>query len=251
MFESSVVPEAPKGRRSAVLSVSTFLQMTLLAGAIVIPMAHVSALPPVSLVPRPPIPKLRHVELVPIDESVRRAAMATGARLDVYRPRPFVAPTKIPTSTPRIFDDVAALPPGITGSGSSDGIPGLSPTIDLNQHTAAPAPPAPKPPVQAAQSTAPRRVRPGGDVRPPKLIREVRPAYPPLARQARIQGAVKLTAVVSREGTVQSLQVSSGHPLLIQAAMDAVRQWRYEPTLLNGEPVEVILVVDVNFLLSN
>ncbi|MEP7367802.1 MAG: energy transducer TonB, partial [Acidobacteriota bacterium] len=61
----------------------------------------------------------------------------------------------------------------------------------------------------------------------------------------------KINAIVSRAGSVQSLQIVSGHPLLVAAAMDAVRQWMYEPTLLNGEPVEVVLVVDVNFRLSN
>jgi len=83
-----------------------------------------------------------------------------------------------------------------------------------------------------------------------KLIRQVKPVYPPLARQARIQGTVRLTAIIARDGTIQELQVVSGHPLLVPAALEAVKQWVYQPTLLNGEPVEVITQIDVNFTLS-
>jgi protein TonB len=75
--------------------------------------------------------------------------------------------------------------------------------------------------------------------------------YPPLARQARIQGTVRLQAIIAKDGTIQSLEVVSGHPLLVQSALDAVRQWRYQPTLLNGEPVEVSTTVDVIFTLSS
>jgi periplasmic protein TonB len=247
MFESSVVPTAPKGRRSALLSISTALQLGLIAAAVIIPMAHVSAQPPVKLVPRPPMPRLDHVKLVPMDESVRRTAMAAGARVQVIR-----APTRVPDKpAARIFDDVGAMPDGFLPGGDSSGVPGLSPTVDLGQRSVAPPPQAPKPQPQVQKPTTPMRLAVGGRVRQPKLIREVRPVYPPLARQARMQGVVKITAIVSRDGSVQSLQVVSGHPLLVAAAMDAVRQWLYEPTLLNGEPVEVVLVVDVNFRLSN
>ena len=252
MFESSVVPTAPKGRRSALLSISTALQLGLIAAAVIIPMAHVSALPPVKLVPRPPMPRLDHVKLVPLDESVRREAMAAAARVQVIRRREIVAPTRVPDKpSARIFDDVGAMPAGFIPGGDSSGVPGLSPAVDLGQRSVAPRPQAQKPQPQVQKPTTPMRLAVGGRVRQPKLIREVRPAYPPLARQARMQGVVKITAIVSRDGSVQSLQVVSGHPLLVAAAMDAVRQWLYEPTLLNGEPVEVVLVVDVNFRLSN
>jgi periplasmic protein TonB len=74
--------------------------------------------------------------------------------------------------------------------------------------------------------------------------------YPPLAKQARIQGVVRLNAIIGRDGSIQNLQVVSGHPLLAPAAIDAVKRWVYQPTLLNGEPVEVVTVIDVNFTLS-
>jgi protein TonB len=82
------------------------------------------------------------------------------------------------------------------------------------------------------------------------LVLRVQPAYPLLARQVRVQGLVVLRAVISRDGTIENLQVLSGHPMLVQAAVDAVRQWRYRPYVLNGEPVEVETEVKVNFILS-
>jgi protein TonB len=82
------------------------------------------------------------------------------------------------------------------------------------------------------------------------LIYRVEPKYPPLARQARVQGSVVLRAIISRSGTIENLQVLSGHPLLTGSAVDAVKQWRYRPYILNGEPVDVETEVTVNFILA-
>ena len=82
------------------------------------------------------------------------------------------------------------------------------------------------------------------------LITQVRPVYPPLAKQARISGTVELSAIIGKDGRVQDLKVVRGHPLLVQAALDAVKNWVYRPTLLNGEPVEVSTTIDVNFTLQ-
>jgi len=90
----------------------------------------------------------------------------------------------------------------------------------------------------------------GGQVESAKLIFQPKPDYPQLAKMARIQGVVRLEAIISKDGTIQDLKLVSGHPLLAKAALDAVKQWRYQPTLLNGEPVEVVTEVDVNFTLS-
>jgi protein TonB len=105
---------------------------------------------------------------------------------------------------------------------------------------------APPPPPKAAVT----RTRVGGAVQAAKLVNRVQPIYPPLARQTRISGTVKLHAIIGKDGSVQQLQVVSGHPLLVQSALDAVRQWRYQPTLLNGEPVEVDTEIDVIFSLA-
>ena len=83
--------------------------------------------------------------------------------------------------------------------------------------------------------------------RTPELIRHVRPRYPALAKQARIQGTVILEAIINKQGSVENLRVVKGHPLLIQRALEAVKQWRYKPTVLNGVPVEVITRITVNF----
>jgi len=82
-----------------------------------------------------------------------------------------------------------------------------------------------------------------------KLRSQTPPEYPPLARQARIQGVVKLGATIGQDGRVQNLMVVSGHPLLVPAALEAVKQWVYEPTLRNGTPSEVETEIEVNFSL--
>jgi protein TonB len=83
------------------------------------------------------------------------------------------------------------------------------------------------------------------------LVRKVQPGYPPLAMQARIQGVVKLKAIIAKDGSVQNVTVVSAHPLLAQAAIDAVKQWVYQPTLVNGQPVEVSTQIDINFALAD
>jgi protein TonB len=102
----------------------------------------------------------------------------------------------------------------------------------------------PPPPKPAARVLRPSTIMEG------QLVHRVQPEYPILARQARIQGEVVLRAMISREGTIEGLQVVSGHPMLAPAAMTAVRQWRYRPCYLNGEPVEVETQVTVKFILG-
>ncbi len=95
----------------------------------------------------------------------------------------------------------------------------------------------------------PTRIRVGGNVQAANLVTKVTPVYPALAKQARIQGTVRFSAVLGKDGSVVNLQLISGHPLLIAPAQDAVKQWVYKPTLLNGAPVEVLTQIDVNFTL--
>jgi protein TonB len=106
-------------------------------------------------------------------------------------------------------------------------------------------PPPPRPSVPPPSAT--RRIQVSGGVSQGFLIQQVRPAYPALAIAARVQGPVVLNALISRSGTIENLRLVSGHPMLVQAAIDAVRQWRYRPYLLNGEPVEVETQITVNF----
>jgi protein TonB len=113
-----------------------------------------------------------------------------------------------------------------------------------NMPTAPPKPPAAHP----NTPSAPLHV--GGTVQMAKLIRKVIPEYPALAKQARISGVVHLIGIIAKDGAIRDLQLVDGHPMLARAAMKAVEQWVYEPTLLNGEPVEVIAPIEVSFTLG-
>ncbi len=114
-------------------------------------------------------------------------------------------------------------------------------------------PPTPDPAVEtppkksASLKVAPTRVRQGGIVQPAKLLHRVDPTYPPLAAQAHVSGMVRLHANVGKDGSVREVEALSGHPLLLQSAMNAVKQWRYSPALLNGHPVDVDTTIDVEF----
>lgn len=103
--------------------------------------------------------------------------------------------------------------------------------------------------IQALSSAPPMRIAIGGNVQAARIIHRVQPAYPEGASKEKISGIVKLHVVIAKDGKVQQIQVVSGHPLLIQAAIDAVRQWEYQPTLLNGQPVEVDTQVELVFAL--
>jgi protein TonB len=158
------------------------------------------------------------------------------------------APTVIPKTIAKIKDEPE--PPsqtvGVVG-GVPGGMPGGSVGGVLGGIISSAAPPPPPPPPKAS---TPKRIRLGGQVEAAKLMFHPSPEYPPLAKMARIQGTVRLEAIISTDGTIQDLKAVSGHPLLVKAAMDAVQRWRYQPTLLNGEPVQVVTEVDVNFTLS-
>jgi protein TonB len=112
-------------------------------------------------------------------------------------------------------------------------------------------PPPPKPPAPKPVEMGPAKpLSVSGGVQNAKLLRKILPQYPPLARQARISGTVRLVGIIGKDGTIQNLQLVSGPPLLVDAAFQAVRQWIYSPTLLSGQPVEVIAPIDVVFILN-
>jgi protein TonB len=105
-------------------------------------------------------------------------------------------------------------------------------------------------PTAVPKVATPQRVRVSQGVTQGLVLRRVQPNYPPLARQARIQGSVVLQAEISKSGDIQNLRLISGHPMLGPAAIDAVKQWKYKPYILNGEPVEVETTITVNFTLA-
>jgi TonB family protein len=131
----------------------------------------------------------------------------------------------------------------------------LSPEVALSPRaivggTTVPPPPPPPPNAQPVNGQAPSRIRIGGNIAQSNLIRKVDPVYPPMAMAARIQGVVKFTVIIAKDGRMGNIQLVSGHPLLVEPARLAVSQWEYRPTLLNGEPVEVLTTVEVNFSLG-
>jgi protein TonB len=132
-----------------------------------------------------------------------------------------------------------AVGPSIGGPGSGDQS-GIANALGIGPR---PIMPVPAP----AAVVAPLRV---SHMNEGNLIRKVQPVYPPLARSARIQGVVELQAVISKAGSIENLRVLTGHPMLVSAAVEAVRQWRYRPYILNNEPVEVETQITVNFSLS-
>jgi protein TonB len=160
------------------------------------------------------------------------------------------APEKIPRYIADIEEDLtppsSGSVPGSVPSADTGGVPGSA----IGIFGPVPTGVAPPPPVKTPTAATPPRIRVGGIVQEANLIRRVQPVYPALARQARIQGAVHFTAIIGRDGAIQNLQLINGHPLLVEAARQAVSQWRYKPTLLNGEPVEVVTQIDVNFTLT-
>jgi protein TonB len=152
-------------------------------------------------------------------------------------------PTTIPDHVADLYEQPVASSPdisnigvvGSTGSRGRGAIGSIGNAVEV-------APPPPPP-----LSTHPLRISHWAEG---NLIYRVQPIYPPLARQARIQGAVELRAIISKSGTIENLVVLRGHPMLVPAAINAVRQWRYRPYLLNGEPIEVETEITVNFVLS-
>jgi protein TonB len=109
-------------------------------------------------------------------------------------------------------------------------------------------PQIPPPPVKEAPS--PKQIKAGGNLEAAHLIKKVPPVYPSMARSNGIQGTVRFMATIGKDGTVQDLRVVSGNPLFVPAARDAVKKWVYRPALLNGEPVEATIQIDVNFSLN-
>jgi protein TonB len=214
---------------------SGIVQAVILAVLILIPLIYTEALPKAMLstllvAPPPPPPP-------PPPPAVVKTIIKPVARL--IQSGKLMQPRAIPKDVV-VFKE-AELPPDVNNNagqtgGVFGGIPGQGMVNSM-------APPPPKP-------TAPQRVKQGGNVTAASILNQTRPVYPALARQARIQGNVVLHAIIDKEGKVAQLEVMSGHPLLVQSALDAVKQWRYKPTQLNGDPVEVDTTITVTFTMG-
>lgn len=163
---------------------------------------------------------------------------------------PAVNPHAAPIDAPdRIIEEQPPVPANaVQGSFDAVGVNTGPPDFgNFGVNTGSPAP-APPPVVTPPRPQGPQRV--GGAIRAPVRVNYVLPIYPQIAQQARVQGEVKIDATIGIDGRVQEAHVVSGSPLLADAALSAVRQWRYTPTTLNNQPIAVIMTVNVTFTLN-
>ncbi len=245
MFEDSLIESGGrlKTKRGVTTFISFALQVLLVGVLVLIPLLFTEALPKQQLMtflvapppppPPPPPPAAAPVKIVKqIQTDIVNGQLRT--------------PTKIPEKVQMIKEDEAPPPMAATG-GVVGGVPGGVPGGQMGGVIGGIISSTP---VAVPKVATPQRVRVSQGVSQGLLIRKVQPNYPPLARQARIQGNVVLTAEISKDGSIENLRLVSGHPMLAPAAIEAVKQWKYKPYFLNGEPVEVETQVTVIFSLS-
>lgn len=243
MFEDSLIESGNRIKRSKWTTLVSFLLQSLLIGVLIlIPLIYTDALPKQQLMtflvapppppPPPPPPAAAPVRVVKVQSEIINGELRT--------------PTKIPEKVQMIKEEEAPPPVSSIG-GVVGGVPGGVPGGQMGGVIGGIISSTP---VAVPRVATPQRIRVSQGVQEGLLIHKVTPQYPPLARQARIQGAVVLQALIAKDGSIQNLHLVSGHPMLAPYAIEAVKQWRYRPYILNGEPVEVETTVTVNFTLS-
>jgi periplasmic protein TonB len=239
MFEDSLIESGGKLRtaRGRTTTFSFVLEAILVGILVLIPLLFTEALPKAQLMmalvaPPPPPPPPPPPAVVHVVKQVQTDIVNNQLR----------TPTKIPKKV-EIIKEEEAPPPSM---GVVGGVPGGMPGGSMGGVIGGIIGNTPV----AVPKVAVQRVRVSQGVTQGMVLHRVQPVYPPLARTARVQGSVVLAAVIGKNGAIQNLHVISGHPLLTQAALDAVKQWKYRPYILNGEPVEVDTQVTVNFTLS-
>ncbi|HXZ12104.1 MAG TPA: energy transducer TonB [Candidatus Sulfotelmatobacter sp.] len=245
MFDDLVISSAKPKRTKTwwTVMLSTAVQVGIIFVLILIPLIYTEALPKQMLTtflvaPAPPPPP------PPPPAAVQRIVKPVARLIQQGK---MMAPTVIPKKVEMIKEEelppdvgaigvVGGVPGGIAGGSASGVLGGIIGGVGSN------LPPPPK--------AAPSRIRVGGNVQAASIVRQVMPIYPPIAKTAHISGTVILHAIIGKDGSVQDLTYMSGPPLLMKSALDAVKQWRYKPTLLNGEPVEVDTTISVVFTLG-
>jgi len=236
IFRESLIASGRSRRRNPWAAVGALgFELVLLLAVVVIPLFHTD-----------PLPKRQMLTML----YAPPAAASNATRLQAPTPAYTSTSIGIPTPIPRTQE--APPPPVDTTGGVVGGVPGgvvggvpggvLSEVVGSTRSVPVLA--------KTPEPTPIKRIRVASRVAEANLIHDVAPQYPPEAGRARIEGAVVLMAVIGKDGSVQDVRVESGLPLLAQAAIDAVKQWRYRPYLLNGEPVEVDSRITINFTLS-
>jgi protein TonB len=244
MFEDSLLESGGRLRtkRGRTTTFAIILEIGLIGLMVLMPLIFTEALPKQQLMtflvapPPPPPPPPPAAAPVKIVKQVQTDIVNGELR----------TPTKIPQKVQMIKEDEAP-PPTMASSGVVGGVPGGIPGGQMGGVIGGIISSTP---MAVPKVATPQRVRVSQGVSQGLLVRRVQPNYPPLARQARISGTVVLRAVISKDGSIENLTLVSGHPMLAPAAIDAVKQWKYKPYLLNGEPVEVDTEVQVNFTLA-
>jgi protein TonB len=202
---------------------------------LLIPLIYTDRLPftpltlPVFLLPPVPPPELPKQDVAHVTHVTRIGKIFVPSNIPPLDTRPEIAV---------IVDDAVQIGPGTS-------IPEIARFV-----TSLPLGIPPPPTITAVETAPAKPITVTSDMQAAKLLRKVVPVYPRPAIAARVSGTVRLIGTIGKDGTLQQIQVVSGPGLLVQAAVDAVRQWLYRPTMLGGKPVEVIAPIDVNFTLS-
>jgi periplasmic protein TonB len=241
MFEQSVLPSVHTKRPVAFIAV-TAAELLVIAAAIAIPLFLIPPLIP----PKLPI-SLRFIRAVTLVRAELPKAMtpALAIRRTFRPPDKFYAPARVPIHVAPVQDIGSIGMPDVSleaTSGAETGVPGAP------EGTGIPIPAPPPHVTLKPKAQSPVRVSQG--VQEAKLINKVVPVYPRLAIQTRQFGKVRLVATIGKDGRVRQVQVIGGPAFLVPAAVEAVKQWVYRPTLLNGQPVEVIAPIEINFILN-
>jgi len=247
MFSDSLLEFGVQRKRKFYATTTSFIVNCLvIIVMLAVPLMFTEELPRAQLLtflvappPPPPPPPPAAAQVQRVVRQIQTDMLSTGG---------LRTPTKIPQKIEMIREEEA--PPPMAVGGVVGGVPGGIPGGQLNgviggivSATSSMA--------AVPKLSAPQRIRISQGVTRGLLIHREEPPYPPLARAARVQGEVVLNAIIDGNGQIQSLQLVSGHPMLVPAAMAAVRQWRYKPYLLNGQPVEVETTITVIFTLNS
>ncbi|HUA16777.1 MAG TPA: TonB family protein [Verrucomicrobiae bacterium] len=249
MFSDSLLEFGPQRKRKFFATTTSFvLNVLALSVLLIVPLVFTEQLPKAQLltflVAPPPPPPPPPPAAAPPQRIVRQI------QTDVLSSGQLRTPTKIPQKIEMIKEDTAPPPMPATG-GVVGGVPGGIPGGQLGGVIGGIVNSSSLAAIPKFAPVVPQRIRVSSGITRGLLIHRVEPPYPTLARQARVQGEVVLKAVIGTNGEIQDLQLVSGHPMLVPAAIAAVREWRYKPYLLNGQPVEVETTITVIFQLSS
>jgi periplasmic protein TonB len=249
MFADSVLDFGAQSKRKALATTTSFIVNVLaVLVMLAVPLMFTEDLPKAQLLtllvappPPPPPPP-------PAAEAVQK--IVRQIQTDMLNSGQLRTPSRIPQKVQMIREEEAP-PPMAATSGVVGGVPGGIPGGQLSGVIGGIVNATSNLAVPKFAPVVPQRVRISQGVTKGLLIRRVEPTYPPLARSARVQGEVVLSAIISTNGDIENLQLVSGHPMLVPAALSAVKQWRYKPYLLNGQPTEVETTITVIFTLSS